>query len=94
MTITANQRSVALTQILAAAIAASGQGPVIPLSQLLPGVSPSQVLNTLLAALGSSVDSTLTTALSNMVTAANATITTLDGEVATQQANVTAWTVV
>ena len=94
MAITAAQRSTALREILASAIAASGTQPLLPLGTLLPGVTAAQVLSTVLTALGSGVDATLTTALANMVIAANAKITADKADETVQGANVTAWTVV
>lgn len=93
MAITANQRSTALTQILAAAIAAAGVAPMLPLSQLLPGVTPAQVLGVILNGLGTSVDTQLAEALNNMVANANTQITGLNSSIAAEQANITAWTV-
>jgi hypothetical protein len=96
--ITSAQRSTALGQILLAALQASGAGsPIIPLSQMLPGVTPAQVLATFITAIGTNMDTSLTTALSNMVTFATAaSVSTISAEavaVATDQSNITAWTV-
>lgn len=94
MAITANQRDVALEQILAAAITEAGIAPLLPLATLLPGVTPTQVLSALITGLGTSQDTTFTTALANMVAEANGAITALNQQVTAEQANVTAWTVV
>lgn len=97
MAITAAQRNIALTQILVSAIEAAGAPSVLPLSQLLPGVTPAVVLSTLITALGTSEDATFTLALSNMVAAANAasvsSVSTEASSIAVDQANITAWTV-
>lgn len=93
MAITANQRSTALTQILAAAIAEAQVSPFIPLDKLLPGVTPAQVLGVILNGLGTSADAQLTEALANMVTAANNAIANLNTTITAEQANITAWTV-
>lgn len=97
MAITATQRSIALTQILVAAINQAGAVQVLPLSQLLPGVTPTMVLNALIASLGTSQDAIFATALGNMVASATAaSVSTVGAEaalIAADQANVTAWTV-
>lgn len=94
MAITAAQRSTALTYVLAAAVSAGGATSPAPLSTLLPGVQPTDVLNALLNALGTSVDSTLTTALANAVTTLQAELAATNAQATSIQNQITADTVV
>lgn len=95
MAITAAQRALALQAVIGAAI---NGAPVVPsgtpLAVLLPGVTPATVFSTIAAALGTSQDATLTTALANLVALYSAQLTGAQAGVTAIQAEITAATVV
>lgn len=80
-TLTTQQRTTALAHLLYAASldpSAETSMQAIPgvssatLAQLLPGVSPTQIINALVTAIGAQFDTQLSTVLTNMVAAAQA----------------------
>lgn len=87
MAITAAQRTAAMTQLLANL---NNQGV---LNSLLPGVTADQIVSFLVTACGTNADTQFTTVLGNMVSQANAQITSLSTATSALQADITAWTV-
>lgn len=92
MTITATQRANALQYVVLAA--AQNAPPPAPLSVLLPGVQPIDVLNALVGAIGTNFDAQLTTALNNLVGYLDTQLASAQQSVTTLQGQITADTVV
>ncbi len=90
MAITPAQRQTALQQIIVSALGSSA----IPLSTLLPGITPAEVLSALVTALGTTADTYFTDALTVMGAHQQTQLTAAQGAVTAIQAEVTALTVV
>lgn len=95
MAITAAQRILALQAITQTALYGS-PFPVpngVSLATLLPGVTADEVWSAIATALGTTVDTSLTTALNNVATLLNNQLTNVEANVTALQAQITAVTV-
>jgi hypothetical protein len=92
MALTNAQRQIAVQAVLASnEIVAIAPVPVgTPLASLLPGVTAAQVLSTIITAIGSSVDTQLTTVLTNYTAILNAQLTAAEAQVTALEAAIAA----